>query len=237
MSTRSTNRPIVLPNSDPLHSSQHQAVEFDSTTTWIVPPIPVNWPSGFDHKHSDQEHSFGQHRRSSVTIGNDKNYSYRRDLSTKSWSKWKHSVVVVSLLSMISHSPPNVTTPVLFFPTEQQRDQQEQQRNQHPARIHVSTVPAWAKRKYVIESASEFMRIFVFQRCNFVKECSQGEDERDCGECDFESSACGWEDDSSGYFAWLRRNASSIVLMPGDLTKSKLFLSRQISSPLLWLDV
>ncbi|CAF4750330.1 unnamed protein product, partial [Rotaria magnacalcarata] len=36
--------------------------------------------------------------------------------------------------------------------------------------------------------------------------------------CDFEKSPCGWEDDSIGYYVWARRNASSILLMPGDMT-------------------
>ncbi|CAF4840990.1 unnamed protein product, partial [Rotaria sp. Silwood1] len=56
------------------------------------------------------------------------------------------------------------------------------------------------------------------KRCNFVTDCSQREDEIDCGECDFEISTCGWQDDSVGYYMWARRNASSILLMPGDMT-------------------
>jgi hypothetical protein len=42
----------------------------------------------------------------------------------------------------------------------------------------------------------------------------------DCGECDFEKSTCGWQDDSTGYYLWARRNASSVTLMPGDMTTS-----------------
>ena len=68
------------------------------------------------------------------------------------------------------------------------------------------------------------MPLFLFQRCNFVNDCSNGEDERDCGDCDFETSPCGWEDDSTGYYIWARRNASSITLMPGDMTTSKFFV-------------
>jgi hypothetical protein len=55
-----------------------------------------------------------------------------------------------------------------------------------------------------------------------VPDCSQGEDELDCGQCDFETSTCGWADDSTGYYVWARRNASSITFMPGDLTTSKI---------------
>lgn len=53
-----------------------------------------------------------------------------------------------------------------------------------------------------------------------MPQCSQGEDEVDCGQCDFEKTTCGWKDDSVGYFIWARRNASSIFLMPGDMTTS-----------------
>lgn len=28
--------------------------------------------------------------------------------------------------------------------------------------------------------------------CNFVSDCSKGEDERDCGDCRFDRKACGW---------------------------------------------
>ncbi|CAF3769976.1 unnamed protein product, partial [Adineta steineri] len=59
------------------------------------------------------------------------------------------------------------------------------------------------------------------KRCNFIPDCSQGEDEVDCGQCDFETSACGWQDESTGYYMWARRNASSVSLMPGDLTTNK----------------
>ncbi|CAF5125054.1 unnamed protein product [Rotaria magnacalcarata] len=62
------------------------------------------------------------------------------------------------------------------------------------------------------------------KRCNFAPDCSKGEDEVNCGDCDFEKSPCGWEDDSIGYYVWARRNASSILLMPGDMTTSRFLL-------------
>ena len=45
--------------------------------------------------------------------------------------------------------------------------------------------------------------------CNFKYECDDKSDEDDCGTCDFESSWCGWFDQSDGRLAWTRRKAPS----------------------------
>ncbi|KAL3260057.1 hypothetical protein MRX96_016529 [Rhipicephalus microplus] len=51
-------------------------------------------------------------------------------------------------------------------------------------------------------------------RCNFVADCSDGSDERDCGSCSFESSTCGWSVDGPNLlrhddFSWKRQNAAA----------------------------
>ncbi|CAF1046788.1 unnamed protein product [Didymodactylos carnosus] len=56
------------------------------------------------------------------------------------------------------------------------------------------------------------------ERCDFINDCRNGEDEVNCGPCDFEQSQCGWNDDSTGYYVWAKRKASAITLMPADLT-------------------
>ena len=45
--------------------------------------------------------------------------------------------------------------------------------------------------------------------CNFKYDCDDKSDEDDCGTCDFESSWCGWFDQSDGKLAWTRRKAPS----------------------------
>ena len=34
--------------------------------------------------------------------------------------------------------------------------------------------------------------------CDFHPDCEEGEDEEHCGQCDFESGLCGWEDTTEG---------------------------------------
>ena len=36
------------------------------------------------------------------------------------------------------------------------------------------------------------------QVCDFHPDCEEGEDEEQCGQCDFESGLCGWEDTTEG---------------------------------------
>ena len=43
--------------------------------------------------------------------------------------------------------------------------------------------------------------------CDFVKDCLNGEDEAECGACDFESGMCGWSDESDGEHFWNRTQA------------------------------
>lgn len=45
--------------------------------------------------------------------------------------------------------------------------------------------------------------------CDFNEDCSNGNDERNCGTCTFEDGLCGWQDKSSGSYKWIKtRNAS-----------------------------
>lgn len=46
------------------------------------------------------------------------------------------------------------------------------------------------------------------QLCDFIPDCSGGEDERNCGECNFEKDLCGWYDNSYGDHFWNRTKAS-----------------------------
>ena len=52
---------------------------------------------------------------------------------------------------------------------------------------------------------------FVSQNkvCNFIKDCATGLDEKNCGNCDFETSSCAWIDDSPGPLTWERGQAGS----------------------------
>ncbi|XP_069940952.1 MAM and LDL-receptor class A domain-containing protein 2-like isoform X2 [Cherax quadricarinatus] len=43
--------------------------------------------------------------------------------------------------------------------------------------------------------------------CNWETDCSNGADETDCGNCDFESGTCSWTDVSEGVFSWKRLRA------------------------------
>lgn len=44
--------------------------------------------------------------------------------------------------------------------------------------------------------------------CDFTQDCSRGEDENECGICNFESDSCGWYDSSFGAHQWSRAIAS-----------------------------
>jgi hypothetical protein len=45
--------------------------------------------------------------------------------------------------------------------------------------------------------------------CDFINFCSDGSDESNCGQCNFENGLCGWQDMSSGKYAWERHNGST----------------------------
>ena len=47
------------------------------------------------------------------------------------------------------------------------------------------------------------------QLCDFINQCTDNSDERNCGACDFETSSCGWSDASSNKYVWQRANTSS----------------------------
>lgn len=42
--------------------------------------------------------------------------------------------------------------------------------------------------------------------CDFIKDCPQGDDETNCGNCTFDQAQCGWIDSSAGSFRWERHN-------------------------------
>lgn len=47
--------------------------------------------------------------------------------------------------------------------------------------------------------------------CDFVNDCSNGLDEKYCGNCNFETDQCGWKDVSNGSFMWYRKNNGSLI--------------------------
>lgn len=53
------------------------------------------------------------------------------------------------------------------------------------------------------------------QICNFIKDCPNGEDEANCGTCDFENGSCGWYDDSFGDHFW-NRTTADLTIIPND---------------------
>ncbi|XP_077537457.1 MAM and LDL-receptor class A domain-containing protein 1-like isoform X2 [Haemaphysalis longicornis] len=62
-------------------------------------------------------------------------------------------------------------------------------------------------------------------RCNFIKDCTDGSDEMDCGSCSFENSTCGWSLDGEGLirsddFHWKRQKAASSTGPQEDHTTS-----------------
>lgn len=48
--------------------------------------------------------------------------------------------------------------------------------------------------------------ISALKVCDFVKDCPQGDDEKNCGNCTFDATQCGWIDSSVGSFRWTRHN-------------------------------
>ncbi|CAF0808194.1 unnamed protein product, partial [Brachionus calyciflorus] len=55
------------------------------------------------------------------------------------------------------------------------------------------------------------------QICNFINDCRNGEDESNCGSCNFESDYCGWYDNSFGSHIWNRTTALNYNI-PNDNT-------------------
>ena len=43
--------------------------------------------------------------------------------------------------------------------------------------------------------------------CNMVTDCNNGQDEAQCGACDFEADMCGWQNTASSDYVWVRHNA------------------------------
>ncbi|KAH7954562.1 hypothetical protein HPB49_019857 [Dermacentor silvarum] len=53
--------------------------------------------------------------------------------------------------------------------------------------------------------------------CDFVTDCENGEDERNCGDCDFSKGLCGWISDGSlnrGTAAWRRKAVGEVENSP-----------------------
>ena len=46
-------------------------------------------------------------------------------------------------------------------------------------------------------------------KCNFIKDCPNGMDEKVCADCDFENSSCQWNDISIGSLKWVRAQAGA----------------------------
>ncbi|XP_070566222.1 MAM and LDL-receptor class A domain-containing protein 1-like [Ptychodera flava] len=47
------------------------------------------------------------------------------------------------------------------------------------------------------------------QKCDFEMQCVDGNDEAQCGTCDFEIGMCGYQDNSAGIYRWDRKQAGS----------------------------
>jgi len=47
------------------------------------------------------------------------------------------------------------------------------------------------------------------KRCDFNADCTDGSDEANCGNCDFEKSACGYKDISTGLYEWGRASPAN----------------------------
>ena len=47
-----------------------------------------------------------------------------------------------------------------------------------------------------------------YKVCDFIKDCPDGADEKNCGTCDFETSSCGWYDDNYE-LTWVRKTGPS----------------------------
>ena len=45
--------------------------------------------------------------------------------------------------------------------------------------------------------------------CDFIVNCPDASDEKNCGNCDFETSACGWKDSLQYGFEWIRKTGPS----------------------------
>lgn len=55
----------------------------------------------------------------------------------------------------------------------------------------------------------------VVNVCDFINFCSDGSDEANCGQCNFENGLCGWQDMSSGKYIWERQNKTTPSIVSG----------------------
>lgn len=72
--------------------------------------------------------------------------------------------------------------------------------------------------------------------CDFVSDCSDGSDEAECGECDFEKSTCGWRDGNIDEFRWIRKQAPSDNIN-GKLNRNNILLIQKILTVLFFVQV
>ena len=77
-----------------------------------------------------------------------------------------------------------------------------------PVILTSTSAPICGINGYRCSSVSLLKCINKTQVCDFVKDCPNGDDESSCGSCDFETSQCGWDDDSYGGHKWNKTTAS-----------------------------
>lgn len=65
------------------------------------------------------------------------------------------------------------------------------------------------------QCADHLQCVPVTSVCDFINHCSDGSDEAKCGQCDFETGMCGWQDMSVGAYAWERHNGSTTSSLTG----------------------
>src|SRR5205823_2937324 len=54
--------------------------------------------------------------------------------------------------------------------------------------------------------------------CNFVKDCDNGLDEQNCGQCDFQNSLCGWKNEKEidAKWEWVSDSDTHLVSIDDD---------------------
>ena len=65
------------------------------------------------------------------------------------------------------------------------------------------------------QCANQRQCIPQYKVCDFINFCSDGSDESNCGQCNFESGLCGWQDMSNGLYAWERHNGTTPSAISG----------------------